>query len=126
MYNITTSFLQKNIPPLERVYRIWHSVFSLRYWRYWLNCDDVYKLSECFISCNAYICAEVLAHSLVQLITKFRNDGRPELFMPWHFTSQPSESFFKALRSLSPVGSSITNFTLLEFIYLAAKVNRLW
>lgn len=28
MYNITTSFLHKNISPLERVYRIWHSVFS--------------------------------------------------------------------------------------------------
>ena len=124
MSNITSSYLDKNITPLERVYRIWHFVFALRYWRFWMNCDDVYNLSDCFISSNSYICAEVLAHSLVLLITKFREDKTPELLMPWLFTSQPCESFFKALRSLSPVGSSQTNFTVLEFLHIAAKVNK--
>ena len=44
--------------------------------------------------------------------------------MPWLFTSQSYETFFKALKSLSPFGSSQTNFTVLEFLQIAAKVNK--
>jgi hypothetical protein len=49
------------------------------------------------------------------LITKLRDT--PQLFKPWLFSSQPCQSYFKACRSFTPVGSTQLNFTLLDFIY---------
>ncbi|KAK4013585.1 hypothetical protein OUZ56_026138 [Daphnia magna] len=113
MDRVTSSFLNKKLEPLERVYRLWYCVFCLRYWRYWLSCDDVYPLTKHFITLNAYLCIEINAHSLVIL----QESGTPELFMPWLFSSQPCESYFKAARSFTPVGSSQLTFTLQDFLY---------
>ncbi|KAK4021394.1 hypothetical protein OUZ56_003310 [Daphnia magna] len=93
MNKVTSSFLDKKLEPLERVYRLWYCVFCLRYWRYLLSCDDVYPLAKHFITLNAYLCIEINAHSL------------------------PCESYFKAARSFTPVGSSQLTFTLQDFLY---------
>ncbi|KAK4012167.1 hypothetical protein OUZ56_021266 [Daphnia magna] len=119
MDNSTSSYLDKKLSPLDRVYRMWKSVFELRYWRYWMSCDNVYPLGNHFITLNAYLCVEINAHALVMLITKLRDT--PQLFKPWLFSSQPCESYFKACRSFTPVGSTQLNFTLLDFIYSRCK-----
>jgi hypothetical protein len=98
----------RNFSPLGRVYKMWKSVFELRYWRYWMSCDNVYPLGNHFIILNAYLCVEINAHALVMLITKLRDT--PQLFKPWLFSSQPCESYFKACHSFTPVGSTQLNF----------------
>jgi hypothetical protein len=116
MDSITSSFLNKSITPLERIYRIWYSVFCLRYWRNWMKSDDAYPLATHFISLNSYLCAEINAHSLILVILQMHKENTPELFLPWLFGSQACESYFKTTRSCSSVGSSQTNFTLTEFL----------
>jgi hypothetical protein len=50
------------------------------------------------------------------LIVRLGKDNTPQLFKPWLFSSQPCESYFKACRSFSPVGSTQLTFTLLDFL----------
>jgi hypothetical protein len=122
MSYITSSFIQKDLTPLERVYRMWYAVMSLRYWRFWMSCDATYPLAKHFISLNAYLCAEINAHSLVLMILRLREDGTPDLFLTWLFSSQPCESFFKFIRATSPVGSTQINCTMGEVQSRTGKV----
>jgi hypothetical protein len=115
--NLTSSYLDKTLDPLQRVYRLWFSVFSLRYWRYWLSCDSVYPLAKHFITLNAYLCAETNAHALIMLITTLRDDGTPEFFKPWLYGSQQCETFFKSVRSCTTYGSTAVNLSLAELLY---------
>ncbi len=110
---VTSSYLDKKLSPLERVYRIWFVNFALRFWRFWMMCDDSYKLSLNFITLNSYLCAEINAHAMILILHQLQ--GQPaHLFMTWLFSSQSCESFFRASRSSSPVSSSQVNFTLKE------------
>ena len=111
----TTSFLDKQLTPLQRIYRIWFAVFSTRYWRYWKMCDKTYPLAKHFFTGNAYQCLELNAHLLVLTELRLQKLELTELFLPWSFGSQQCETYFKALRSFTPVGST-TNFTVGEVI----------
>ena len=114
---LTSSYLDKTLDPLQRVYNLCFAVFSLRYWRFWLSCDDAYPLAKHFITLNAYLCAEINAHACIMLITTLREDGTPELFKPWLYGSQQCETFFKAVRSCTTYGSTAVNFSLRELLY---------
>nr|CAH0104465.1 unnamed protein product [Daphnia galeata] len=94
--------------PVGGIYRLWFAVFDVRYWRYWMLCDETYPLAKHFFTSNAYQCLEVNAHSLV--LIELRQELEPaELFLPFIFGSQQCETYFKALRSFTPVGSTQTN-----------------
>ena len=112
----TTSFLDKQLTPLQCIYRIWFAVFSTRYWRYWMTCDKTYPLAKHFFTANAYQCLELNAHLLVLTELRLQKLKLTELFLPWSFGSQQCESYFKALRSFTPMGSTQTNFTVGEVI----------
>lgn len=56
MHLIASSFLDKSLPPLDRIYRIWFSTFALRIWWFWLCSEENYTLENNFISSNAYLC----------------------------------------------------------------------
>ena len=116
MHLITSSFLDKSLPPLDRIYRIWFSTFALRIWRFWLCSEENYTLGNNFISSNAYLCVEVCAHSLVLVALKLRNILKPELFLPWLYSSQSCEAYFRAARSCSSSHSTQVNFSLKEFL----------
>ena len=73
-------------------------------------CDDTYSLGVNFVTLNAYLCCEINAHGLTNLLIKLKN--RPELFNLWRCSSQPCEAFFRALRSLSSIFSTQVNFTM--------------
>ena len=90
---VTSSYLDKKLDPEERVYRIWFVVFSMRLWRYWICCDQMYTLSKNFLTLNCYLSAEINAHCLVLIILTLSN--RPEHFKPWYMISQPAESYFR-------------------------------
>jgi hypothetical protein len=125
MYLDTSSFWDKSLSPLERINRIWTVVFCLRYWRRWLTSDKVYSLSKNFISSNAYLSIEINAHrpTLLLVIRKFRLENTPELLVTWLFGSQQCEAFFRAVRSLCPVGLNKPNLTEGEFLDRAKKAD---
>jgi hypothetical protein len=79
-------------------------------------------MADNFISMNSYLGAEINAHSLILIILRLRKDGTPHLLLTWLYSSQPCESFFKSIRSMSPVASSQTSCTLSDFMERAAKV----
>jgi hypothetical protein len=112
----TTSFLDKQMAPLERIFFLWFAVFSVRYWRYWMMCDQAYPLAKHFFTSNAYQCLELNAHSLVLTELRLQESQMTELFLSWCFSSQQCESYYKALRSFTPVGSTQTNFIIGEVI----------
>lgn len=114
--NITSSYLNKSLKPLERIYRIWHSTFMLRIWRHNIMREDSYNLEHNFVSSNSYNCLEILAHSLILASIALREDNSPELFLPWLWTSQACESYFRAARSFTSAESTQINFSLKEFL----------
>lgn len=116
MHYITSSFLDKTLEPLQRIYRIWFATFSLRIWRFWLCKKSPYHLNINFISSNAYLCVELCAHSLVLIILLLESQKKPELFLPWLYSSQCCECYFRAARSCSTFGSSQVNFSLKDFL----------
>jgi hypothetical protein len=105
---ILSSYTEKDLSPRERIYRICYAVLAFRYWRFWLKCP----LMTSFISLNSYMCAEILAQSLIPIVVKLKAENKPELLTTWLMNSQNCEMYFKALRSYTRVGSTMTNFIL--------------
>lgn len=116
---MTSAYMDPNISPLERIFRMWRSLYFLRTWRKWIlaqkSCDELPELSldKNFISENAFTCAELNAYSLIHLITKFRDENTPELFLPSLFHSQACEQTFRQLRSMTTINWTRINFSLL-------------
>lgn len=123
MRSVYMSFADPSLAPLQRVEMIWEEVFFLRFWREWIvNSNGDYILSRNFLTLNAYMCIEINAHALIQLIIMLRDAEACELFLPWLFSSQPCESLFRLLRALTSTLSTQVNFSILELLY---KLRRL-
>lgn len=71
-HQVTSSFIDENLQPLERVYRIWNALYFTRCWRKWVQITNGVTLSNNFISSNAYCCIEINAHALIDLIVKLQ------------------------------------------------------
>lgn len=94
----------------------------LRIWRYWLQQQPTYNLDKNFITSNCYTCIEINAHTIIQCMVNLENQKQPELFAPNLFDSQPCESMFRQLRSMSTTFSTVVNCSVLEFIYRVKKI----
>lgn len=111
--DITQSFLDVSLSPLERISMIWRSLYFCRAWRTWIKMHDndtspvKYKLDDNFISDNAFTCLEINAFGLLHLITKLRDSGEPHLFLISLFSSQGCEALFRQFRSMSSVHSEL-------------------
>ena len=68
MRDIRDSFLNKSLKPSERLLRIWRVVFFLRLWKRWLKEND-HSVKDHFITTNAYVCVEINAHLMLQIIS---------------------------------------------------------
>lgn len=133
---IYSSYENVEIAPLDRLLQLWQSVFLLRIWRNWISEIDkknkkdktiskpelLYNLQNNFISSNAYECIELNAHSLLQLIVKFRNQKNERLFLPFLFNSQTCEKTFRQLRSMGTMNYTKVNFTLLELLHKFKRI----
>lgn len=117
---ITTSFIEENLDPIERIYRIWNSLYFLRCWRQSIQKTKNQTLAENFISSNAYMCIEINAHALVQLTVKLRSSQN--MFLPIKFASQPCEHIFRLFRSMGTSNYTKINFTLNELFHLNARM----
>lgn len=122
MQNIMVSYLDENISPIQRVYLIWKSVFLLRIWRQWLV-KSKHSVTKNFITSNCYTCIELNAHAIVAAINFCKQNNCPDLFLPWLFSSQPCEKFFRAARSMTSTFATVVNFSILEF---AGRINRIF
>lgn len=121
---LTSSFIDEDLDLIERVYRIWCGLYFLRCWRRWVNESKTHTLTYNFISTNAYMCVEINAHGLVNLIQKLRDEPNLDasMFLPSYFASQPCESFFRLARSLGTQNYTKINFSIFEILHLTARV----
>ena len=122
MFFIAQSFLSTTINPLERLYCIHFSLYFVRIWRHWILKKNNYSVINNFLSFNSYVCFEINAHGLLNLIFRCLEDKSFKYFLPWLFSSQACEGFFRNIRSLSTTFSTIVNCTVLES---SQKVKRL-
>lgn len=118
---ITSSFLNLDLRPIERVYRIWNSVYFLRAWRKWLL-RSKYKIIDHFISANAYSCIELNAHGLIYALHLLRNSNRNNMFLPHLMASQPCEHLFRHMRSMGTANYTKINFSLYELFHMISRV----
>lgn len=119
----TSSFLDVNLKPLERVYRIWHAVYFFRCWRKWIKSPhNNFSLDKNFLSNNAYTCVEINAHALIHLIVSLRTSQQNEFFLPELFSSQPCEHTFRQMRSMGTANFTKINFNLHELMHMIGRV----
>lgn len=116
------SFLDHNISPLERVRKIWFSIFIIRLWRQFIKSHKQYTLKDNFLTSNCYSCLELNAHSLVLCMLHLQEVNRPDLFLPYLFESQPCESMFRQIRSFTSTYSTVTNCTVKDAISRISKI----
>lgn len=113
----TSAIISKSLSVEERLYNLWYCVFFLRKWKTWLK--DSKKDNTHFITENAYICIEINAHSLLNLII---NNYEKSKMLKFHlFTSQPCESFFRTMRSQTSTHSTVVNFTLFDVFHRSKR-----
>lgn len=135
-HQITSSFMQYDLTPLARVYRIWNAVYFLRIWRSWINSTRSsnveeravhtdapgYTIGNNFITSNCYNCIEINAAALIELMKQFRDENTPEKFLPPIFDSQICEKMFRHFRSMGTANYTKINFTMVELLNMARRV----
>lgn len=119
--DVTSSFLDVDLLPIDRVSRIWNAIFLLRIWRDFIEKSDVYNIDDNFITENAYTCIELNGLALIKLIVSMRNT--PELFLPSIFDSQMCEKTFRQLRSMGTQNFTKINFTMAELLHMVSRID---
>lgn len=125
-HEITSSLYENDLPPLERIFRIWRATFFLRACRLFLVQSnenyEKFEVSQNFITQNAYACIELNAKNLIILMKRLRDAEMCEFFLPVLFNSQPCEETFRKMRSMGTTNFTKINFTLLELMHLIKRV----
>lgn len=122
IHYMTDSFLNSDLSPLERIRRVWYCTFIVRIWRWWIKSSKDHKLSDNFISLNCYTCIELNAQEMICILKHLREHNLDDLFLLYLYSSQACEGFFRQLRSMSTVYSTVVNFSLADVLY---KLKRL-
>lgn len=117
---VTSSLMDQDTVPNERIEKLFHAVYFLRIWKKWLASSQYNK--ENFITDNAYMCIEVNASNLLILIRRFRDQQKPELFLTSLFDSQACERTFRLFRSMGPVNFTKITFSLYELLHMARRL----
>lgn len=120
--NVTSSFLDYELTPVDRIYRMYQAVYFLRIWRNHIKRSRFHTLGQNFITYNAYTCIEINARSLMKLIKKFRDDNMSELFLPTIFDSQTCEKTFRQLRSMGTVNFTPINFSTYDLLHMIGRI----
>lgn len=118
---VTSSFLDRKLNPLDRIFRIWYSVFFIRGWKKWLDANG-YNSDKNFISSNASDCIEINANCLLGLIIKLREQDKASFFQTTFFDSQECERFFRQMRSMTTMSYTMINFPLHGLLNLVQRV----
>lgn len=122
MRDLIEAFTNKTLTPLQRIRKVWYSLFLARIWRQSILLSKKYTLKENFLTLNCYTCIEINAHSLVLCLLYLKKTNEPELFLPHLFNSQPCEATFRKFRSMTSAYSVVTNCTVKETISRIGKI----
>lgn len=122
MYYVLISYLCKTMTIADRIYYAWYSIFFLRLWRAWIKDQPHYSLTNNCITSNTYVCVELNAHTLLNLVFTCIRTNSFECFLPCQFGSQQCESFYRNLRPMTSTYSTVVNFTLLEAIHPIQRI----
>lgn len=114
--NFLDSYMDEALCPLDRVSKLWYSMFLLRIWKRYVSKSRHLKLKDNFIHWNCFSCLEHNAHAMVLIIMFLNSSNQPNLFKPWLYSSQPCEGFYRLIRSYSPCYSQVINCTVKEMI----------
>lgn len=123
MRNIIDAFHDFELSPLQRIEKLWYAVFILRIWREYVTSTKNLVVENNFLTQNCYSCVEINCHSLVHLILYLREQNAPHLLLPHLLDSQPCESFFRQLRSMSTVNSTVVNCSMKEILHRVNRIN---
>lgn len=131
---ITSSYLQNDMPTIDRLYKLWYAVYFMRCWRKWITKkskvkpkkNDSTTLAHNFITSNAYSCIELNAHSMLQLIVKLREAKTPSMFLTLFFSSQQCEELFRRMRSMGTANFTKINFTMYDLIHMISRVELMY
>lgn len=109
------------LSPIDRIFRIYYSVFFLRAWKKWLIKKN-YDLDKHFITSNAFECIEINANCLLSLVVKLRESRKAFLFKPYLFDSQMCEKTFRQLRTMTSMNQTKINFSMNEMMHMIERV----
>lgn len=121
--DIIDSHMDSKLSPLQRIRKIWYSLFLVRIWRRFIETSKKYTLSKNSLSANCYSCIELNAHNMVLILLHLKKINKPELFQPHLFSSQPCESIFRQLRSFTTTYSTVVNSTVKETLSRISKIH---
>lgn len=121
-HDIISSYMDHNLDPIERIIRIWRSVYFCRIWRESTIRSKYHKLAKNFIASPTYKCIEINARNLIELIRKFRDNNTSQSFIPPLFQSQTCEKSFRQFRSMGTTNFTRINFSVLELLYMVGRV----
>ena len=125
MRSIRDANFDKTLSPIARVSLLWEVNFFLRIWKSWLKSNN-YDETIHFITGNCYICVELNSHFLIGLLFNISQGKLPkEVMRIWTAGSQGCEQVFRLLRSMTPVFSTVINFTLKGVLERIHKLNYL-
>ena len=115
--NCVTSYISKDLTPMERIFKIWVAVFFFRVWRSYIKKSPNLKM-DVFVSSNAYSCIEINAHAIVSLTRILKQNNTPSAyFIPVLYSSQTCEIFFRIMRSMTSTPCTMVNFSILEILH---------
>lgn len=139
LHYVTLAYIDKTTNILERLFYAWSIVFICRYWWIWLrykimldiepkahqNRKPIIKtLQPYFITFPAFISIEINAHVLTYMLLLVLNKKLPpESLKIFLFSSQSCENTFRSARALTGPLSSITNFTMKQFLAKTRKIS---
>lgn len=122
MRDVIAAYMNPDLTPLERVEKIWFSLFVIRIWRQYILSTKKLTLKNNFLTQYSYICIELNAHSLLLLIVYLKEKNMSKLFKPDLFSSQPCESLFRRIRSYTSTYSTVANCTVKEILDRMNKI----
>lgn len=120
--DVTKSFMNPYLQPIERVEKIWYALFIVRIWRQFIFKHKNFKLNDSFLSGNCYSCIELNAHCLVMLLIRLKHENLANLFQPHLMDSQPCESTFRQFRSFTSTYSMVANCSIKEMLSRLSKI----
>lgn len=120
--DVIDAYSNKDLSPLDRIEKIWYPAFILRIWREYILSKPDTNLKNNFLSQNCYTCVEINAHSLVLLMLHLRKKNFSDYFLPFLFSSQPCEGFFRQIRSFTSTYSTVANCSIKEIV---GRINKI-
>ena len=123
MRNIRDTFFDRGINSLQRLSLMWKTIFFMRIWRKWLFMNN-HSASDHFVTQNVYICTELNAHMLFNLVYNVIKGKFPaDALRIWKSGSQGCEQVFRLLRSMTPTFSVVVNFSMKGVLERVHKLN---